>query len=73
MMRFHVFLSLWSVTSRLCIDKIYKAETIKVIYYIICKSILYYIIFSIKVKTCPRPPKTAHLNTCLRHGVGRFA
>ncbi len=44
-MRFQVFLSLWSVTSCLCIDKI--PEVAK----------------TIKVKTRPRPPKTAHTNT----------
>ncbi len=47
-MRFQVFLSLWSVTSWLCIDKIRKVA-IK--------------IFFIKVKALPRPPKTAHSNT----------
>ncbi len=53
MMRFQVFLSLWSVTSCSCIDKIPEVTKTKV-----SKEI-----FFIKVKTCPRPPKTAHLNT----------
>ncbi len=50
MMRFQVFLSLWSVTSCLCIDKIPEVANTKEIFFI-------------KVQTPPRPPKTAHLNT----------
>ncbi len=47
--KFQVFLSLWSVTSCLCIDKIPKVAKTKEIFYI-------------KVKTLPRPPKMAHSN-----------
>ncbi len=53
-MRFQVFLSLWSVTSCSCIDKIPEVAKTKV-------SKPKYILY--KVKTRPRPPKTAHLNT----------
>ncbi len=55
MMPFQVFLSLWSVTSCLYIDKIPKVAKTK-------KSQTKEIFF-IKVKTLPRPPKTAHSNT----------
>ncbi len=47
------FLSLWSVTSCLCIDTIPEVAKTKV-----SKEI-----FFIKVKTRPRSPKTAHSNT----------
>ncbi len=48
MMRFQVFLSLWSVTSCLCIDKIPEVAKTKD-----SKAK----IFFIKVKTLPRPLK----------------
>ncbi len=50
MMRFQVFLSLWSVTS--CIDKIPEVAKTKV-----SKPEIFFI------KLRPRPPKTAHSNT----------
>ncbi len=53
-MRFQVFLSFWSVSSCLCIDKIPEVAKTKV-----SKPE----IFFIKMKTRPCPPKTAHLNT----------
>ncbi len=56
MMCFQVFLSLWSVTSCLCIDKIPEVAKTQ-------RSFKTKEIFFIKVKTRPRPPKTAHLNT----------
>ncbi len=61
-----MFLSLWGVTSCLCIDKIPEVAKIKV-----SKPKRYSLS---KVKTLPRPPKTAHSNTprcgniCIRHG-----
>ncbi len=53
MMRFKVFLSLWSVTSCLCIDKIPEVAKTKV-----SKPEIF-----LKVKTLPRTPKMAHSNT----------
>ncbi len=66
-MRFQVLLSLWSVTSCSCIDKIPEVAKTKVSK---PKTLVF-----IKVKTLPSPPKTAHLNTPprLRHDVGIFA
>ncbi len=53
MMRFQVFLSLWSVTSCLCMDKIPEVAKTKV------STPKRYSLY----KTRPHPHKTAHSNT----------
>ncbi len=58
-MWFQVFLSLWSVTSCSCIDKIPKVAKTKVSN---PRDILYLLFNSYRVKTRPRPPKTPHSN-----------
>ncbi len=60
-MRFQVLLSLWSVTSWLCIDKIPEVAKTKV-----SKPKRYSLsmfLYNSLSKTLPRPPKTAHSNT----------
>ncbi len=67
MMRFQVFLSLWSVTSWLCIDKIPEVAKTKVSKpkrYSLSKLILDHAPLKQLIQTRP---------TCLRHCVGRFA
>ncbi len=67
MMRLQVFLSLWSVTSCLCIDKIPEVAKTKV------SKTKGYSLSKLRLHHAPQNGSFKHAPTCLRHDVGRFA
>ncbi len=67
MMRFQVLLSLWSVTSCLCIDKIPEVAKTKV------SKLKRYSLSKLKLCHAPLKRLIQTRPTCLRHNVGRFA
>ncbi len=66
-MRFQVFLSLWSVTSCLCIDKIPEVAKTKV------SKPKRYSLLNLRLDHAPLKRLIQTRPTCLRHDVGRFA